>query len=558
MLRRAIGRLLVWTGRLPGGLWCSRRLYDLATFVAALMLRGRGVLAVYVRGSVARGNATPGLSDIDLHVITDDLDGDDGSDLTRRITEQCRRVERVLPMAHAFVNARTDNDAAIRAGALYYANPRIEWKRCLGQDVLPDVTTPPERLVVSQTRLLLRRFFGIQKRLFAVDPARSRRVLKKVNPNLLLDGGHLLHFLRQGHVAPVDASVRDLARSLDDPDFDALVRLDEEVRRCGHHVDAAEYFGKMFDALWGLNRSAFATIDTAAVAAASPTFEVQESVRSISCATRAVVRASLEPVVDRLRTATEDFERAIVLSSIPVRNYGHKLYLVVPDDMPIDRVKRLRAIVHASLREDRTVFPSAYFSTYPAPLLVSESMFRGAAIGQSCGFEPAYVRRHGIVFANSLGRVACEMDETASLASVLTEGYTHLGFARRRRDLLGAGPKLSTDLLDYVTGTVPALRLLLGQGIVVTTPAEACAEYEARIGGDYARTLASLNEAWIGADSVTLQHDELMAWYRTHFAGIQREATTITRLLLDRWDPKSCGARSTGSNLGRTPSLVRA
>ncbi len=75
-----------------------RKVYDLSTLVASLLLRRvDGVLAIYLRRGVAKGEIVYGLSDIDLSVIIEDRGGEEQA-VKEMVRATYNKLSRFIPL----------------------------------------------------------------------------------------------------------------------------------------------------------------------------------------------------------------------------------------------------------------------------------------------------------------------------------------------------------------------------------------------------------------------------------------------------------------------------
>jgi predicted nucleotidyltransferase len=98
-LRRLVVRLVPYLQH-PALVWPLVLVYRLAVWAAVRSVRRMpGVVAVYLSGSLARGEAVWGLSDIDLKVI---VDGPEDHALAHRLRERLRRLAVLLPILGSY------------------------------------------------------------------------------------------------------------------------------------------------------------------------------------------------------------------------------------------------------------------------------------------------------------------------------------------------------------------------------------------------------------------------------------------------------------------------
>jgi predicted nucleotidyltransferase len=89
---------LVINTSFPPLTYLYRKIYDLSVAVVTLLLRRvDGVLAIYLRRGVAKGEVVYGLSDIDLSIIVKDEDSE-GQVAKERVRETYGKLSRVIPL----------------------------------------------------------------------------------------------------------------------------------------------------------------------------------------------------------------------------------------------------------------------------------------------------------------------------------------------------------------------------------------------------------------------------------------------------------------------------
>ena len=92
-----IQRIVINTNFLPFS-YIYRKIYELSVACATFLLRRvNGVLAIYLRRGLAKGEVVHGLSDIDLAVIVKD-DGVKGQSTKKRVREIYNRLSRLIPL----------------------------------------------------------------------------------------------------------------------------------------------------------------------------------------------------------------------------------------------------------------------------------------------------------------------------------------------------------------------------------------------------------------------------------------------------------------------------
>lgn len=92
-----IQRIVINTNFFPFS-YIYRKIYDLSIAFATFLLRHvNGVLAIYLRRGLAKGEVVHGLSDIDLAVLVKD-DGVKGQSTKKRVREVYNRLSRLIPL----------------------------------------------------------------------------------------------------------------------------------------------------------------------------------------------------------------------------------------------------------------------------------------------------------------------------------------------------------------------------------------------------------------------------------------------------------------------------
>ena len=140
--KRRLRRLVVWTARGPlDALY--RRLYAAAIAVAAAVLgRFRSVAAIYLIRGAAKDGVIPGISDIDLVVIT--ADDSEIDRVRRRFRALGALTRRTIDYNYNFLHTRAAVHERWRTSPVWqamYLEGRTSWRLLRGTDVLAEL--PP-------------------------------------------------------------------------------------------------------------------------------------------------------------------------------------------------------------------------------------------------------------------------------------------------------------------------------------------------------------------------------------------------------------------------------
>jgi hypothetical protein len=373
---------------------------------------------------------------------------------------------------------------------------------------------------------------SVQKRHFNRDPERAKLGFFKINTNLLLYMARLLFFLKNGNVPPATRSIQELADDVDNTSLKMLVTYShEQYFRHKFFLDPRDYYRDVMPGWFGTLQAASQHLNPSFIAGTTNWGEYRLTSEKAAPESLSYVRPLFDSFFAELKEKACHYRFALAFSSVPHRNYNFKIYLVVRDDMALSDVQAFDRFIHQTYWPHINELPNEYFVSFPGPLIVTESMYKQMALSEKGGLEPYYMRQHGDVVFNELGHPLPEMDTTASIRSFLSESMSHVRFVRVRRDFLPyREEKFKSTFIDYVTGVLPAMRILLEKKIIVTTPKEALREYSAHFDDGYRGFLGGFYRQYAGASLKEIDYRELIELYRKNFSLLREQSDVISRL----------------------------
>ncbi len=262
--RRFILRLIPYLQR-PPLVWPLALYYRLAVAAAVRAVRGlNGVIAVYLSGSLARGEPIYGLSDIDLKIV---VAGGDDQALARRIRTRLRRLALPFPILGSYSEKGVFFEATLAGEVRRYPLLRHLFDRDFypdrllwGEDVLGGSLLPPptdeERLLAYlwKAKYWLEKFF-----VFAEAPQLCRRQRLYLAAKAVGNCGQLLARVEDGEGELVDlvGGYTVLSARLDPSQRPSLDRLLADRQRLfrGSILETSDVFPVFMEAVGMLVRA---------------------------------------------------------------------------------------------------------------------------------------------------------------------------------------------------------------------------------------------------------------------------------------------------------------
>ena len=150
-MKRRLRHFLVWSS-VPPFIWVYRGIYRfLAWSAITIVRRHRGVVAIYLSRGIAKNEINPGISDIDIFIVTAD-DGPDRTAVQRTlnllaiVTGKLIDYNPTLVTSLENLNYRWENSPVWR---YRYREGKITWKLVHGKDVLENLPEVDEALMPS-------------------------------------------------------------------------------------------------------------------------------------------------------------------------------------------------------------------------------------------------------------------------------------------------------------------------------------------------------------------------------------------------------------------------
>jgi len=215
---------------------------------------------------------------------------------------------------------------------------------------------------------------------------------------------------------------------------------------------------------------------------------------------------TLETVINEQKEISEmiysdwkDMIKTVVLSSSGNRDYSYKIYYIIKDDIPPEE---MAVFIRASLDayQDKRVFD--YFTHFKHPLFMTENMMISSYAFNKSPFESVYLKKHGIVLSGKNRLDKLKTDDNVLYSRVLTETLRMPSYIRTMlkypRIHVKNKSNMNLRLIDTMTGEIASTRLLLDKGIVTTTVRETINEYISQYDDEYSRFLENESNNYIG------------------------------------------------------------
>jgi hypothetical protein len=124
------------------------------------------------------------------------------------------------------------------------------------------------------------------------------------------------------------------------------------------------------------------------------------------------------------------------------------------------------------------------------------------------------------------------MDESFAIPSAYADCMDALRWVYKLPNVpAAAGGKFKQSFVDYVTGVLPAARLLADKKVIVTTPGEAFHEYIKHYDDEYAAWLRTFHPRYAGIEPSAMDHHDLLAEYWRYFGTMKQ----TTDLVIKAW-----------------------
>lgn len=502
-------RVIVGLNRLPPLLAFNRALYHLALHGGLRYVTLPQVESIYLRGSLATGGLTPGMSDIDLQFVIAELSPEDEHAFQLQFWERFRRLRRLLPIfGDAFAGTAREYRLGALGGHLFVA-VGSQQELLTGPGCGFDTLKIPESVIAATVlKRLLRNYFKGVSLQFTGMVESTLRGYYRIRPGFVRDAEWLL-----------------------DERTEAGLQIDDEAQRLeaqGHRAsDAADIAERVFLAsyrmLQQLSESHLRGLpsgpDTGAETNAGPD-KAPPTHRD-----RALRWA--EALHQRLRERAPDAVVQIVLGASPNRDHDFRLYAIIPNGASADEVLATAAAVRSAYWRSLSDGEWDLFTTFRAPLIIPASAVNLLPMGYRGPGEHHYWRRHGVNLDGSIEglKLECRRDwEQLSLHSETVMNGTYM--RKRFWEIPKDSRKVRTVLHDLLAGVVPGTRLALDDAIVTTTVVEAQAAFKQTHASEEVDRLNAVARACLANKQHQPGNEWMFSFLRTQidaiFASLQR------------------------------------
>ena len=496
-------RVVVGLNRLPPLLAFNRALYRLALHVGLRYVTVPGVESVYLRGSMAGGGLTPGMSDIDLQFVIVNLSPQEEYEFQRRFWERFRRLRRLLPIfGDAFSGVAKEYRLGGLGGHLFVASGATE-ELVVGPGVGFETLVVPESvLATTALKRLLRNYCKGVCFQFAGLVETSLRGFYRLRPGFVRDAEWLL------------GRRTDAGRRLNDESR----RLAAQGHRTGEAGRVAErVFLASFQMLQQISEAPLRGLPAGADAGPKPSLWPEDA----PPVHRDRALRWTEALHKRLRKLSPGVQVQIVLGASPHRDHDFRLYAFIPSNADAEEVSVTAAAVRSAYWRSLEDGPWDLFTTFRAPLILPASAARLLPMGYRGPGEHAYLRRHGVCLNGSVEDLALECRSDWEQLSLHSEAVMNCTYMRKRFwEIPKDSQKVRTVLHDLLAGVVPATRLALDDDLAVTTVAEAQAAFRQTHNADEVDRLDAVARACLANQQHQPRNEWMFGFLRTQIDAI--------------------------------------
>jgi hypothetical protein len=529
-----IQRIVLEINRTSIGLSVNRILYKVIGYFSAFYLYNTPhVQAIYARGSFATGEIYPGLSDIDIHIITNNLNAPDLMNFLKEINRRFNFLASFLPVFNKFYTyTEAEYKVCQTYLQMYHLEPWTEHKLLFGKELRGAAIQEPALKLLAWTRLFFRRQFKyMSRRFFNLDKLKRKTLYLKPNIRILTYMNLCLSFLDKNSFPSLAGEVNSFNETIN-PNFQLFLKTYTTLNKNHFRLpDEQSYISNEYANWYFFLDSFISKISEKNISTQVKSSDHLLTKDSIPPENLRKAIQALQPFINKLNQITGDIPLACLLSSVPNKNYDFKLYVVLPDDTANKDLLEIARKTSLALAQQGPL-PSAYFHTFSVPILISVNIFRHMNYLYKSNFEPFYFKKHGIELLNRTGLDFKSILETSPSTLFMADLENYFGFIKtNHRKNKRSQNNFSALFIDYVTGTLPSLKLLINKNILTTTPAESHQEHHRHYKDDFAVFLNDFYSAYIKTDKQP-NTKELFDIYESNFGLIKNQVDQITENLI--------------------------
>lgn len=438
-LKDAIQIFVVATNDLPVLKNIYRTLYQISVKIIVKYIKNfPEIKSIYLRGSMATGKFTPGISDIDLLIVLNDIDASAEQEFLGRFWKRYALIKIFFPqLGHIAIFCEHEIDKYLlfqifvnfsKFYADLYSLRNIYGPYTLKlQDLNLFIKETPRDLldIILLGDDYLKLIPGFYNLEFSINPKIYTKPLSRILHNPSADCFLLTNQIKEDF----------LLNSL----FDAITIVDTQCRKKSYTQN---------------------TITKIAL---------QNSRYSSRPATYDYVIKLTKPIAYDLFEKTKSCVESIVLSSEIGANYSYHFLIILKDGIDILTFKKNILLIKKFYERLNSPVKQYFTIGMDWPILLTKNMLISlGAVTPRTGYF--YLLKHGTVLCGK-NIIECLpiINQIANLTIKL--------FASEAKCLFTAPRENIADLADISYGTLPAVRLMLDKKIIATTPQEVFEEY---------------------------------------------------------------------------------
>ncbi|MBP7088148.1 MAG: hypothetical protein KBB01_02475 [Candidatus Omnitrophica bacterium] len=457
-------------------IWPFNKLYTYSYILARYVIvnifkKLQQILSIYVKGAVITALDIPGSSDIDLTLITENLNPEKEFLLLKIIYKRFKILNRIFPF---FSHYRTLNITEARVYS--------QLKTLKGDNILSSRSK-----CVYGSNILESKF---QVSLDNIDLLnKSIDTLKYLNWDLFtLDNNrHLRHFIKR-----IDTILEYLKQLTQVEHYSEYLR---DLEKQSHLIKEANYFTRNSeDLLLDLWTKAIFLVNSFCACSKSPTklnIDNKKLNRNFVLTkydfaqeTEEKVFNLIKPFIDEIATTSKETKGVLLWPKINT-NYQYNIVVFLPNNLDFDKAKNIISYLVYAYRKIKLQNDNWYFGP---PLVGKEDMIKFYIGNITSPLGIVSLIRHGKLLYNNGIIVDKNLKEILQHLNSITP-----------QALIGSvllGPPLGVNImeplikaidtknlkkvishLDTILGVIPAKRLMLEKEIITTSPKETYLEY---------------------------------------------------------------------------------
>ncbi|MBL7086734.1 MAG: nucleotidyltransferase domain-containing protein [Candidatus Cloacimonetes bacterium] len=481
------------------------------------------IQSILLRGSMASGNYTPGLSDIDLMFIIRPLSVKDEINFLKLFWKRFKLLHAIFPL---FAEIRVMNEEEWKCickwgSIIKIAGSKVVW----GKKIKCDLNIDKRKIKLD---FLMTAYYWyphihyiillhpnwwplsvIKKRMFEKFVLMSQSKLHFPQPDIKKDANKLFPELLKDKNSDKVKKMIECVNLKENFDADILSFSIKYLSKLSRNFKN-ETHDNTSSSPWKLTKHKFEQ-------------ETKEKVLQHVNSFVGVLSKQASTVID-----------SIILSSSGCKNYDYKLYILMSEKIKTKNLKKLLEEFIEKINSKDNGLPSEFFVNFNFPLFVTKDMFSTLYAFHKSPLEYFYFQKHMTVIQGS-DNIKIESAPADLLKYSLLSYISRIlvDIRRKFKSFRSKTPKINfiTNMIDYVTGIFPAAKLILDKGIITTTPKETLHEYCAHYDDEYKKFLVSFYEQYVKKDIDDLMKVDADKLYFSVYPYLKKEMIKLQKLM---------------------------